>query len=287
MKLARSASPAIVPSPQLDTPRPAAAARPEHRSDAFHAPPAAPVALHGVSHETSGLGLNGSSGTLRTATGRIRAEEWSNPAAVVGRLTQNPAGGATENAAARCGPSSLLGASLMQGPESGARFLTSVASGPAGARLGFVRSLPIQTQPDAAFALTGDGKVHGWGVYCPGVAGMARDEGNDTANSQFFLMRQAYPALDKRYTVWGMTVSGLDVVRSLRVGEGANGMVTGEPDRMTRVRVAADIAAAERPAVRVMATDTPRFRAMVDALRVSRGADFSVCDVNLPVEVTN
>jgi peptidylprolyl isomerase len=163
----------------------------------------------------------------------------------------------------------------------------NVVAEPAGARLGFVRSLPIQTQPDAAFALTGDGKVHGWGVYCPGVAGMARDEGNDTANSQFFLMRQAYPALDKRYTVWGMTVSGLDVVRSLRVGEGANGMVTGEPDRMTRVRVAADIAAAERPAVRVMATDTPRFRAMVDALRVSRGADFSVCDVNLPVEVTN
>ena len=163
----------------------------------------------------------------------------------------------------------------------------NVVAEPAGARLGFFRSLPIQTQPDAAFALTGDGKVHGWGVYCPGVAGMARDEGNDTANSQFFLMRQAYPALDKRYTVWGMTVSGLDVVRSLRVGEGANGMVTGEPDRMTRVRVAADIAAAERPVVRVMATDTPRFRAMVDALRDSRGADFSVCDVNLPVEVTN
>lgn len=163
----------------------------------------------------------------------------------------------------------------------------TVVAEPAGARLGFVRSLPIQTQPDAAFALTGDGKVHGWGVYCPGVAGMARDEGNDTANSQFFLMRQAYPALDKRYTVWGMTVSGLDVVRSLRVGEGANGMVTGEPDRMTRVRVAADIAEAERPAVRVLATDSSRFRSMVDGLRVSRGADFSVCDVNLPVEVTN
>jgi peptidylprolyl isomerase len=163
----------------------------------------------------------------------------------------------------------------------------AVVAEPAGARLGFVRSLPIQTQPDAAFALTGDGKVHGWGVYCPGVAGMARDEGNDTANSQFFLMRQAYPALDKRYTVWGMTVSGLDVVRSLRVGEGANGMVTGEPDRMTRVRIAADIAEAERPAIRVLATDSSRFRTMVDALRVSRGADFSVCDVNLPVEVTN
>jgi cyclophilin family peptidyl-prolyl cis-trans isomerase len=81
-----------------------------------------------------------------------------------------------------------------------------------------LHSLPVETQPDSASPLTADGKVHGWGLYCPGVAGMARDEGNDTANSQFFLMRQAYPALDKRYTIWGVTVSGLDVVRSLQVG---------------------------------------------------------------------
>ena len=38
---------------------------------------------------------------------------------------------------------------------------------PSGARVGFFHSLPVQTQPDAAFALTGDGKVHGWGLYCP------------------------------------------------------------------------------------------------------------------------
>ncbi|MBA3050792.1 peptidylprolyl isomerase, partial [Brevundimonas sp.] len=130
-------------------------------------------------------------------------------------------------------------------------------------------------------------KVHGWGLYCPGVAGMARDEGNDTANSQFFLMRQAYPALDKRYTIWGMTVSGLDVVRSLRVGDGDNGMVTAEPDRMTRVRIAADIAGAERPEVQVLATDSPRFRALVDETRTARGADFSVCNIELPVQVVN
>ena len=158
---------------------------------------------------------------------------------------------------------------------------------PMGARVGFFRSLPVQTQPDSAFALTGDGKVHGWGLYCPGVAGMARDEGNDTANSQFFIMRQAYPALDKRYTIWGMTVDGLEVVRSLKVGEGDNGMVTAEPDRMTRMRVAADIPASERPMVQMLATDSPRFRALVDEARAARGADFSVCDVSLPVQVTN
>lgn len=83
--------------------------------DSFQTASRAPVSLHGGTHETSGLGLNGSSGTLRTATGRIRSEDWSNPAAVVGRLTQNPAGGSLDNSAARCGPSSLLGAALMQG----------------------------------------------------------------------------------------------------------------------------------------------------------------------------
>jgi peptidylprolyl isomerase len=159
---------------------------------------------------------------------------------------------------------------------------------PTGARVGFFHSLPVQTQPDSAFAQTGDGKVHGWGLYCPGVAGMARDVGNDTANSQFFIMRQAYPALDKRYTIWGMTVDGLDVVRSLQVGDGENGMMTqAQPDRMTRMRVAADIPEAERPTVQVLATDSPRFRALVEAARSARGADFSVCDVTLPIQVVN
>lgn len=162
----------------------------------------------------------------------------------------------------------------------------AAVAAPMGAQTGFFHSLPIQTQPDAAFAITGDGKVHGWGLYCPGVAGMARDEGNDTANSQFFIMRQAYPALDKRYTVWGMTVSGLDVVRALKVGDGDNGMVTAEPDRMTRVRVASDLPETQRPSVQVLDTASPRFRALVDQTRAARGADFSVCDVTLPVQVT-
>ena len=163
---------------------------------------------------------------------------------------------------------------------------TPVAA-PAGALLGFVRSVPVQTQPDDLMAGTGDKKVHGWGLYCPGIAGMARDEGNDTANSQFFLMRQAYPALDKRYTVWGRVVSGLDVVRALQVGDGDNGMMTtATPDRMTRVRTAADLPEAERPVVRVLDTQSARFAALTEQTRAARGADFSVCDITLPVEVS-
>jgi peptidylprolyl isomerase len=162
---------------------------------------------------------------------------------------------------------------------------TPVAA-PSGALVGFLGSLPVQTQPDSAFALTGDGKVHGWGLYCPGVAGMARDEGNDTANSQFFLMRQSYPALDKRYSVWGMTVAGLDVVRAIKVGDGDNGMVGSEPDRMTRVRIASDLPEAERTSIQVLDTASPRFQALVSETRAARGADFSVCDITLPVQVS-
>ena len=155
---------------------------------------------------------------------------------------------------------------------------------PAGALIGFVQSLPVQTQPDAVMATTPDRKVHAWGLYCPGVAGMARDDAPDSANSQFFLMRHPYPALDKRYTVWGRVVSGLDVVRALKFSPSPDGIVT-DPDRMTRVRVAGDLPEGERPTVRVLSTNSAPFRALVEDTRGARGADFSACDIELPVEV--
>ena len=165
----------------------------------------------------------------------------------------------------------------------GADMAFPPVAAPVGALVGFVDSIPVQTQPDALMSGTSDKKVHGWALYCPGVAGMARDEGNDTANSQFFLMRQPYPSLDMRYTVWGRVVVGLDVVRALKASPNPDGIVS-EPDRMTRVRVAADLPQAERPAIRVMDTRSPAFRALVDHARQARGADFSACDVEVPVE---
>lgn len=169
-----------------------------------------------------------------------------------------------------------------RGPE---HDFVPVAS-PAGTVLGFMGALPVASQPDELMAVTGDGRVHGWGLYCPGVAGMARGDANDSANSQFFLMRQPYPALDKRYTVWGTVVSGLDVVRTLKVGDGDNGAVTSEPDRMLRVRVAADLPEMERPLVRVLSARSAYFQGMLAQTRAERGADFSPCDLTLPVQVT-
>lgn len=168
----------------------------------------------------------------------------------------------------------------------GAEMRFAAAAAPAGSMLGFINSLPVETQPTPMMATTADGRVHGWGTYCPGVAGMARDDNPDSANSQFFLMRQPYPSLDKRYSVWGRVVSGLDVVRAIKVGDGDNGAVTTDPDRMTRVRIASDMAEAERPVVHVLDAGSPAFRTLAESVRAARGADFSICDIELPVQVS-
>jgi peptidylprolyl isomerase len=157
---------------------------------------------------------------------------------------------------------------------------TAVAK-PTGGEAGFVGPMPAMSQNPAMMVMTADGKVSAWGLFCPGVLGMARGNEEDSANSQFFLMRQAYPSLDKRYTAFGRVILGLDVVRSIKAGE-----PVAEPmDQMTKVRVLADIPAKERPGVRVVDTRSPWFAAEVERVRAAKGADFSVCDVDIPAEV--
>ncbi|MDP3488939.1 MAG: peptidylprolyl isomerase [Phenylobacterium sp.] len=146
---------------------------------------------------------------------------------------------------------------------------------------GFVGVVPVMTQSPMLMAMTADGKITGWPLFCPGVAGMARGSEENSANSQFFLMRQAYPSLEKRYTAFGRVVAGLEVVRSIKVGE----PVSAPQDQMTRVRMLADIPTAERPALRVVDTAGSWFAAQVAQMRAEDGADFSACNLKIPSEV--
>lgn len=68
-----------------------------------------------------------------------------------------------------------------------------------------------------------------------GVVGMARSNSPDSANSQFFIMFDAAPFLDGQYTIVGKVTSGLDVLDAIKLGEGANGVVIGQPDAMRKV----------------------------------------------------
>jgi len=114
-----------------------------------------------------------------------------------------------------------------------------------------------------------------------GTVAAARSESPDSANSQFFIMFAPNPTLEGRYTIFGRVISGMDVVTAIKVGE----PVADPQDRMERVRLLADLAEKDRPKVRVIDPKGPWFKAEIARARALKGADFSACDVEIPVEV--
>jgi len=74
-----------------------------------------------------------------------------------------------------------------------------------------------------------------------GTLSMARSSNPNSANSQFFICFADAPWLDRQYTVWGEVVDGMDHVDAIKKGgEHNNGAISGEPDKMLKVRIAAD-----------------------------------------------
>jgi peptidylprolyl isomerase len=151
-------------------------------------------------------------------------------------------------------------------------FVRAVDRG--GATIGWMGTIPVTSQTDLLMERTSDKKVAAWGNHCLGVASMARGSDENSANSQFFLMRAAYPTLDRRYTIWGRAVVGTDVIRAFKVGEPVV-----DPDKMISVRVLADVPEADRPTVMVQRTDGPSFQTKLKATLEQRGAAFSNCDL--------
>ena len=150
---------------------------------------------------------------------------------------------------------------------------------------GVMGSIPIVTQPDAQMFVTADFKTSAQGLFCPGVAGMARAGSPDSANSQFFLMTGQNDNLNGSYTVFGRVLQGLDVVKSLKKGNDASdGAVGPDADTMGRVRLASAMPEAERPTMRVAVPGSAPFNAAVEAARAEKGASFTICDVQPPVQ---
>lgn len=73
--------------------------------------------------------------------------------------------------------------------------------------------------------------------FTRGIVGMARSQNPNSANSQFFIMFADGDFLNGQYTVVGEVTAGMDVVDAIKRGEGPNGAVLGDPDRMAQVRV--------------------------------------------------
>ena len=70
-----------------------------------------------------------------------------------------------------------------------------------------------------------------------GTLGAARSSNPNSANSQFFINFNANHFLNRQYTVYGRVISGMEHVDAVVRGEPPQ-----NPDRMIKVRVAADVA---------------------------------------------
>ncbi|MEO0981343.1 MAG: peptidylprolyl isomerase [Pseudomonadota bacterium] len=139
---------------------------------------------------------------------------------------------------------------------------------------GYYMGAPIHTQSTYLADLSSDGMIESWIPHCPGVVSTARTDDPNSANSQFFLMRQHSPHLDRTYTAWGRIVSDVETVRALKPGaDTANGAVR-QPDILMSAHVAADLPEGERPRAWVQKTEGPAF---TDAL-IAAGVT-PVCDL--------
>ena len=68
-----------------------------------------------------------------------------------------------------------------------------------------------------------------------GVLSMARSADPNSANSQFYIVFQNAPHLDRNYTAFGKVVRGMELVDSIKRGDGNNGAVN-DPDKIISLR---------------------------------------------------
>jgi len=74
-----------------------------------------------------------------------------------------------------------------------------------------------------------------------GTVSMARSRHPDSADSQFFIVFARSQWLDGQYTIWGRVVEGMQFVGQLKRGSQQNNGLVADPDKIIRMRVAADV----------------------------------------------
>ncbi len=120
-------------------------------------------------------------------------------------------------------------------------------------RQGFYDGLTFHRVIAGFMAQTGDPRGDGTGgsglsldaefsnaAFVRGTVAMARASDPNSADSQFFIMFARASSLDGKYTIWGQVVSGMDYVDRIKKGDPADNGAVADPDRIIRMRVAAD-----------------------------------------------
>ncbi len=153
------------------------------------------------------------------------------------------------------------------------------------ASAGFYKGMPIRTQAQFLADLSFDGNVETWIPHCEGVLssarlgaqpGVSREMAENSSNAQFFLISGKGRHLDKEYTAKGRVISGLDVVKSIKLGPPGDGFPISNPDILKTAILASDMPEAERVQAYVQRTDTPEW---IATLEQADKDETDICDV--------
>jgi peptidylprolyl isomerase len=116
------------------------------------------------------------------------------------------------------------------------------------ARRGFYDGVPFHRVIEGFMAQTGDPTGTGTGgsgqklaaefnaePHTRGAVSMARAQSPDSADSQFFICFDDATFLDRKYTVWGRVIEGMENVDQINRGE-----PPADPDKIVSAKIAAD-----------------------------------------------
>jgi peptidylprolyl isomerase len=116
------------------------------------------------------------------------------------------------------------------------------------------------------FPVARDGKdKRMWLIHCPGTFAFARDNGPDTATTEFYIVIGEAPRrLDRDLTAFGRVLWGMENLQKLARGIPSvdNGVIQdpAKRDPIIRMRLASDMPESERPEAKVQRTDSAEFQ---------------------------
>jgi cyclophilin family peptidyl-prolyl cis-trans isomerase len=152
-------------------------------------------------------------------------------------------------------------------------------------QVGFSNSMAMARDPQ---------RQEQWLIHCYGALGVARGNDPESGNgsSLYIVIGHAPRQLDRNLAVVGRVWWGMERLSALPRGPGAMGFYAepGQRSGIERVRIAADVPAAERTPLRILRSDSRSFATLLEARR-NRQDDFyrrpagflDVCNALIPV----
>lgn len=123
---------------------------------------------------------------------------------------------------------------------------------------GFIGGLPAGHDPETGTY---------WHLHCTGAFAFGREDGADTASTEFYIALQPQRYLDRNMSVFGRVIEGMEHLQALRRVEPPESKDDDIGEKIISFRVAADIPQSERFDYEILDSARPAFAAYAESRR--------------------